>query len=110
MNNFSIIIAYIIVIVLIIWFIQKFRILFIKKEIESNVIHFINFDKITIESPSIETCSICLDDMDADVIKLKCNHNFHDKCIKKWILTDYQLNNNKCPLCKDIIWFKTITI
>ena len=109
MNNFSIIIAYFIVIVLIIWFIEKFR-LFFRKERESNVIHFLNFDKITIETPSLETCSICLDDMDADVIKLKCNHNFHDKCIKKWILTDYQLNNNKCPLCKDIIWFKTITI
>jgi len=46
----------------------------------------------------METCSICLDDIDANAnanenIKLDCNHLFHYDCISK-------INNNKCPLCR----------
>jgi len=43
-----------------------------------------------------EECVICLDDYDYDnnVGKLICNHNYHTKCIEKWLV-----NKPICPLC-----------
>jgi hypothetical protein len=43
-------------------------------------------------------CSICLEELvfsENNLIKLDCNHYFHEKCIEKWI-TD----KNSCPLCR----------
>jgi len=42
-------------------------------------------------------CVICLEDYkDKDVLgTLKCNHDFHADCIKKWLQT-----KNSCPVCK----------
>lgn len=43
-------------------------------------------------------CSICLDPLDKNVVKLdNCNHMFHKKCIQKLINTN---SNAKCPLCR----------
>ena len=56
---------------------------------------------INIEDIKENKCSICLEEYnrDKDIIKLKCNHEYHKKCIKMW------LNINKiCPQCRgDII-------
>ncbi|CAO2185779.1 unnamed protein product [Urochloa humidicola] len=43
------------------------------------------------------SCVICLEDYkDKDVLgTLKCNHDFHANCIKKWLQT-----KNSCPVCK----------
>jgi hypothetical protein len=43
-----------------------------------------------------EKCSICLENIENQVSKTKCNHFFHKNCIFEWI------NNNKntCPLCR----------
>ncbi|KAG2595517.1 hypothetical protein PVAP13_5KG080500 [Panicum virgatum] len=43
------------------------------------------------------SCVICLEDYkDKDVLGiLKCNHDFHADCIKKWLQT-----KNSCPVCK----------
>ena len=42
-------------------------------------------------------CSICLEDIDSDNLKLsRCNHTFHKDCINQWI-------NNfhwRCPMCR----------
>ncbi|CAD8123154.1 unnamed protein product [Paramecium sonneborni] len=47
-----------------------------------------------------ETCAICLLDLNEQkVIKiLKCNHFFHQECIKQWL----QLKA-ECPTCRDKI-------
>jgi hypothetical protein len=47
---------------------------------------------------TINPCSICLLELNKDIKKLKCEHNFHKKCIDEWINT-----NNVCPLCRSII-------
>jgi hypothetical protein len=59
---------------------------------------------------NIEECSICLDKMNRykEIIKLRCNHNFHIKCIHEWSLNKNNIiyiSNRKivikglCPLC-----------
>ena len=44
-------------------------------------------------------CSICLEKLKDDdlVLSIKCEHNFHSKCLTKW-LKDY---SNKCPICRE---------
>ena len=37
--------------------------------------------------------------MSDNIIRLKCNHNYHVECIKKWLCN----SNNNCPLCKQNI-------
>ena len=44
---------------------------------------------------STKDCPICLE-TNEDSIMLPCNHFFHEKCIKKWLLEKSTL----CPLCK----------
>ncbi|WVZ72379.1 hypothetical protein U9M48_020848 [Paspalum notatum var. saurae] len=43
------------------------------------------------------SCIVCLEDYkDKDALGiLKCNHDFHAECIKKWLQT-----KNSCPVCK----------
>ena len=45
-------------------------------------------------------CSICLENIlyKNDIIKTKCNHIFHTKCIEKWLS-----KQNTCPICRDKI-------
>lgn len=44
-----------------------------------------------------ETCVICIDEfkLDDTINKLKCNHCYHEFCIKEWTKT-----NPICPICK----------
>ena len=44
-------------------------------------------------------CSICLDTMeDADSCFLTCRHQFHARCLCRWIL-----ENNSCPDCRQAV-------
>ena len=49
-----------------------------------------------------EICSICYeefkknDEFEIRYIKLRCNHNFCEKCIRKW----YDQRGRSCPLCR----------
>ena len=44
----------------------------------------------------LETCSICYEVVEKGVNKITaCNHEFHRKCLEKWLET-----NNTCPLCR----------
>ena len=45
-----------------------------------------------------DTCAICNEKftLNSSNIVFKCKHNFHKKCIKKWITEE----SNKCPICK----------
>ncbi|CAD8112053.1 unnamed protein product [Paramecium primaurelia] len=63
------------------------------------------FDDIPIlvgvdEIKESEICSICLQEInERKLIKiLKCNHYFHDDCIKEWVL-----RKAECPTCRDNI-------
>jgi len=43
-------------------------------------------------------CPLCMEDcvVDEVVIKLKCSHSYHDKCIIEWLKA-----SNTCPICRD---------
>ncbi|KAA8496988.1 E3 ubiquitin-protein ligase [Porphyridium purpureum] len=45
-----------------------------------------------------ELCAVCLDDIDEGhaMKRLPCQHEFHAKCISKWVR-----RTNRCPLCND---------
>lgn len=46
-----------------------------------------------------KTCSICLDNFQEGLYKrkLKCNHEFHKKCIDNWTYS-----NQWCPYCRSL--------
>lgn len=49
------------------------------------------------EDYNIKNCVICFDDINYDNLAiLKCNHYFHEDCIKKW----FESNLN-CPICRN---------
>ena len=50
-------------------------------------------------------CSICLEEICQDNLRLSCNHKFHKLCITKLI----KYKQNKCPLCKRYIKNTKIT-
>jgi hypothetical protein len=43
-------------------------------------------------------CSLCMEDCNLDdlLLKLKCSHAFHEKCILEWLKI-----TNTCPICRD---------
>ena len=43
------------------------------------------------------SCSICLEDLDKNLIITPCKHEFHLNCLKKW-------KKNSCPLCRQKIY------
>ena len=53
-------------------------------------------------SPLCTMCTICLDSFlyNDNVIKLKCYHVFHPKCINNWM----SQSNNTCPTCRNNIY------
>lgn len=69
----------------------------IKLRTESNI--KLNGDSVTDINDTIE-CTICLQtyQVGCNISIMKCNHFFHEKCIKKWL--DQKLN---CPNCRQII-------
>ena len=40
-------------------------------------------------------CTICLDTIENNNLKLKCNHSFHKKCILLW-----KEHKDSCPVCR----------
>jgi len=49
---------------------------------------------------NLDVCSICYDNYtySSNIQKIiRCNHNYHEKCIKEWIITYGKKN---CPLCR----------
>lgn len=45
---------------------------------------------------SHDECSICLEKMTSNKVRLKCNHFFHKKCLA-------HCHKTECPLCRSII-------
>ena len=65
-----------------------------RKEVEKPKISLQSFEKLE-KCKNLSNCSICFENME-DNIKLKCNHIYCEKCIKKW-LTE---KSNTCPVCR----------
>ena len=65
-----------------------------KKNIVGNFDHFF---KEKVENDNISrTCIICIDNISYnDLIFTKCDHYYHEFCIKKWLTL-----NQVCPICK----------
>lgn len=59
------------------------------------ILNHIQYEKI--EKTHQKKCSICLEEYKKkdNVNLLKCNHIFHNNCLKMWLY-----NNNTCPLCR----------
>tara|TARA_A100001015_G_C15003490_1_gene719619 strand:- start:337 stop:816 length:480 start_codon:yes stop_codon:yes gene_type:complete len=43
-------------------------------------------------------CSICLENLEKNLVQLKCGHIFHKNCIDTW----YKSQKNTCPICRNI--------
>ena len=68
-------------------------------DLESNntTMPFIN-QNVHIGPDNDDICSICLENLNKyRVIKLKCNHLYHEKCIQQWLNI-----KNICPLCNGV--------
>lgn len=48
-------------------------------------------------SDNIE-CAICWSDITTDLVKTKCNHCFHSKCLEPW-----KKRANTCPCCRTLL-------
>jgi hypothetical protein len=69
-----------------------------KKSKRKNRVYNLNllFKEKPEKDTTIKTCVICYDDIEyKDLVVLKCDHNYHEFCIKKWL--DINL---VCPICK----------
>lgn len=61
------------------------------------IIPFIN-EYIDINPNNDDICSICLEKLNQNrVIKLRCNHLYHEKCIEQWLSI-----KKICPLCNSV--------
>ena len=67
--------------------------------LDQSIIAFLNTFKVG-EDMLSENCVICKEKYKEEefVIKLKCNHIFHKKCLLKWFEKD-----NTCPLCRGLV-------
>ena len=57
-------------------------------------------ERIHISEIDDSCCPICLEEYDNNkkIIKLNCNHIFHESCIKEWFV-----EKDNCPNCRKII-------
>jgi len=54
------------------------------------------------DKDEIDICTICLDDLDDNIVKLKgCGHLYHSGCIGKWLN-----HNTYCPVCNRVLYVK----
>ena len=58
-----------------------------------------------------DTCTICLEDQDGDdnkMVKLSCNHVFHQKCIEDWVKVQHNTGLvPQCAICREKIDYST---
>lgn len=47
-----------------------------------------------------QQCSICYDEMNHRIIRLPCQHCFHEKCITTWFQSKKSVLDYTCPLCR----------
>lgn len=54
-------------------------------------------EKVSVDSDT--DCSICINKITENGVSLKCNHVFHEQCIKPWVDL-----NPVCPLCRTNVY------
>ena len=55
------------------------------------------YDNIPLKVVERGECNICLEEYDNTTCKvLKCNHSYHDKCLKEWLTKQ----STCCPICR----------
>lgn len=62
----------------------------------------VSTNTIKVTAGSEPTCSICLVDMQENVLvrKLSCNHIFHSNCVDQWL---EQSERSTCPHCRQAV-------
>ncbi|KAJ8901072.1 hypothetical protein NDN08_004932 [Rhodosorus marinus] len=60
-------------------------------------------EEVDVQDPA--TCAICLEDYGGPdcsdkTVGLRCNHLFHQTCIKKWLMSQ---SGKNCPICKEAV-------
>ena len=86
------------------FFLLIFRFMFIyctcSKKIYKKNLNNTRYTKINFDSniEYYESCTICLEDFDYNekILQLKCNHIYHEKCIKTWFT-----KKSNCPNCNN---------
>lgn len=69
-------------------------------ELYDSTVNNIVMDYCQIIKNDTEVCLICLSvKKDWTKYKLKCGHQFHTRCYRKWIAVKHKLN---CSLCGDL--------
>ena len=48
---------------------------------------------------ALEQCSICVEDMDSNIVTTQCGHKFHRWCLIEW-QNSGQPQSNTCPICR----------
>ena len=67
----------------------------------------LDVDDVDEETCTPGTCSICLSNLEKQIVKTKCTHLFHQECIEKWCLRRYyQREPVCCPLCRCCVRLK----
>ena len=44
-----------------------------------------------------------------DIPELKCNHKFHNKCLREWYMKTDIASSDSCPLCRNTLIFKSFS-
>ena len=62
--------------------------------------YYTTFKPYSFSENKLLSCPICIESihLNETIVTTKCNHIFHNECLKKW-LTDSSVNNN-CPSCR----------
>ncbi|KAF8012963.1 hypothetical protein BT93_I0968 [Corymbia citriodora subsp. variegata] len=65
--------------------------------------HFVERHRVDLEKFNITECAICQESFEEGeeicVLK-KCNHGYHENCIRKWLSNWRTL---RCPLCRSFV-------
>jgi len=78
---------------------------YIEKQSNSFKIIITNLEELKKEDN--DTCAICLEEDDEDdnkMVKISCNHKFHQKCIEDWVKVQHQTGLiPQCAVCREKI-------
>ena len=71
-----------------------------------NTLHLLTTNEL--HCVTIKECYICYQIIlkNEYIRKLKCNHEFHKKCIDKWLFTQFRQYKNEftCPICRKNVY------
>jgi hypothetical protein len=71
----------------------------------------IHLEEKSIFLPVIQdSCVICLDSSNVNIITTPCNHKYHYGCIERWAHQEYrEYGQTTCPVCREFGALKSTT-